>query len=180
MKKSWLWLFCGFLCLVAFADVRNVDKPLNGEWDFRPQKVWQIDDVNGVPFERPSELRASKDEELSYGHQHCPEQHSVPVPEVFVRHLAPEDGGGIDKTGVGPVDQCSFGVTLHQGFYQIKREENAHSIVAETFPHLREEKRHKPLRMCLGDVQVYHSLRFRALHCCQKRFDFHGFPGAPR
>ena len=66
MKKSWLWLFCGFLCLVAFADVRNVDKPLNGEWDFRPQKVWQIDEVNGIPFERPSELRASKDEWLYF------------------------------------------------------------------------------------------------------------------
>jgi hypothetical protein len=66
MKKSWLLLFCGFLCLVAFADVKNVDKPLNGEWDFRPQKVWEVDNVNGVPFERPSELRASNDEWLYF------------------------------------------------------------------------------------------------------------------
>jgi hypothetical protein len=66
MKNLWRVLFCGFLCFVAFADVKNVDKPVYGEWDFRPQKVWEIDSVKGAPFERPSELRASRDEWLYF------------------------------------------------------------------------------------------------------------------
>ena len=61
MKKSWLGILYGLFCFVAFADVKNADKPLKGEWDFRPQKVWKIDNVNDALFVRPSELRASQD-----------------------------------------------------------------------------------------------------------------------
>ncbi len=61
MKKLYWKLACGLLCLAAFADVRNTDKPLKGEWDFRPQKIWEIDQVDGAPFARPSELRASRE-----------------------------------------------------------------------------------------------------------------------
>lgn len=66
MKKLWLVLVCGFFCFLVFADVKNADKPLKGEWDFRPQKVWEIDNVNDALFERPSELRASQDERLYF------------------------------------------------------------------------------------------------------------------
>ncbi|UCE40989.1 MAG: hypothetical protein JSV17_16360 [Candidatus Aminicenantes bacterium] len=66
MKKLWFMLVCGIFCFVLFADVKNADKPLEGEWDFRPQKVWEIDNVNDAPFERPSELRASQDEKFYF------------------------------------------------------------------------------------------------------------------
>lgn len=66
MKKKWVLLACGAFCFLAFADVKNADKPLKGEWNFRPQKVWEIDSVSGAPFERPSELRASQDEMLYF------------------------------------------------------------------------------------------------------------------
>ncbi len=66
IKILWLVLVCGFICFLVFADVKNADKPLKGEWDFRPQKVWAIDSVNDMPFERPSELRASQDEVLYF------------------------------------------------------------------------------------------------------------------
>lgn len=66
MKKKWIVLACGALCFLAFADVKNADKPLKGEWNFLPQKVWQVDNVNDVPFGRPSELRASQDEMLYF------------------------------------------------------------------------------------------------------------------
>jgi hypothetical protein len=62
MKKLWLILVCGFFCFIVFADMRNADKPLKGEWDFRPQKVWEVDNVDDAPFERPSELRGTEDE----------------------------------------------------------------------------------------------------------------------
>lgn len=66
MKKLWLVLVFGFFCFLAFADVNNADKPLKGDWDFRPQKVWEIDNVNETSFERPSELRVSQDEKLYF------------------------------------------------------------------------------------------------------------------
>jgi len=66
MKKWWLVLVCGIFCFVVFAEVKNADKPLRGEWNFRPQKIWEIESVNDVPFVRPSELRASQDEMLYF------------------------------------------------------------------------------------------------------------------
>lgn len=66
MKMRWLVLVWGVFCFMGFADVKNADKPLKGEWDFSPRKIWQIDSVKGVPFERPSELRASQDEKLYF------------------------------------------------------------------------------------------------------------------
>jgi hypothetical protein len=59
-------LIWGVWCFVAFADGNIADKPLKGEWNFRPQKVWEIDGVDDAPFERPSELRASQDEMLYF------------------------------------------------------------------------------------------------------------------
>lgn len=66
MKKLILLLLCGLPWLALHADVENADKPLKGEWDFRPQKVWEIDGAGGVPFARPAELRASADEMLFF------------------------------------------------------------------------------------------------------------------
>ena len=66
MKKLCLILVWGVFCFLAFADVKNEDKPLQGEWDFRLQKVWEVDNVNGVSLVRPSELRASQDEMLYF------------------------------------------------------------------------------------------------------------------
>jgi len=66
MRKPYLILVCGFLYLAEFAGERNADRPLEGEWDFRPQKVWELDNANDAPFGRTSELRASKDEMLYF------------------------------------------------------------------------------------------------------------------
>jgi hypothetical protein len=66
MKTFYLVLICGLFCLLAFADVKNTDKQLKGEWNFRPQKVWEVDNVKDMPFERPSELRASQGEMLYF------------------------------------------------------------------------------------------------------------------
>lgn len=66
MKKLYPVLVCGLLCFFCFADVKNEDKPLKGEWEFQSQKIWAVDNVNGAPMERPSELRASQDEMLYF------------------------------------------------------------------------------------------------------------------
>jgi hypothetical protein len=66
MKKLLFAVLPGLFCLLAFADVMNHDKPLKGEWNFQSQKIWAVDDVNGAPLQRPSELRASQDEMLYF------------------------------------------------------------------------------------------------------------------
>jgi len=66
MKKLYPVLVCGLLCFFGFADVKKEDKPLEGVWDFRPQKVWEVDSVDGDIFQRPSELRANQDEMLYF------------------------------------------------------------------------------------------------------------------
>jgi len=66
MKK--LFIIFGILTMISllFADVKNPDKPLKGEWNFNPQKIWEINRVGDKLFERPSELRASQDEMLYF------------------------------------------------------------------------------------------------------------------
>lgn len=42
------------LSVLLFSDIQNRDKPLKGQWDFRLEKVWEVDkagkDVFGLPF----------------------------------------------------------------------------------------------------------------------------------
>lgn len=43
------------------AEVRNDDRPREGNWDFSPQQLWSVDRVEGLTFERPGELRVMAD-----------------------------------------------------------------------------------------------------------------------
>jgi hypothetical protein len=44
-------LFCG---LLLYADIKNRDKPSKGEWDFKMEKIWEIErareEIFGLPF----------------------------------------------------------------------------------------------------------------------------------
>jgi pimeloyl-ACP methyl ester carboxylesterase len=46
------------LATVAAAE-QSPDEPARGEWDFSPQKVWEIDCVGDEPLRKPAELRVS-------------------------------------------------------------------------------------------------------------------------
>ena len=72
MRKMLSALGMVFILLTVSAEVKNADKPLKGEWDFQLQKVWETDNVEGMAFKRPSELRATLDEVLcfhDFGHK---------------------------------------------------------------------------------------------------------------
>jgi len=60
MKKLCFILIILF-AFSAFAQVRNEDNPLKGEWNFNPEKVWEIDRADEEPFAMPAELRVSRD-----------------------------------------------------------------------------------------------------------------------
>jgi hypothetical protein len=50
------------LVLISFAAVargQGLDRPLHGEWDFEPVKLWEIDSVGDESLARPAELRVS-------------------------------------------------------------------------------------------------------------------------
>jgi hypothetical protein len=64
MKTHFIFFVILLMIPLLLAEVKNPDKPLKGEWNFNPQRLWEIDRVGDKPFGRPSELRASPDEIL--------------------------------------------------------------------------------------------------------------------
>jgi len=66
MKKLFSFSIVLIILSLLFAEVKNPDKPLKGEWNFNLQKLWEIDRVGDKPFGRPSETRISQDEMLYF------------------------------------------------------------------------------------------------------------------
>jgi len=64
MKKSFLPILLTALSAFPFSDIQNRDKPLKGEWDFRLEKVWEVDKAGGSVFGRPFTLTAAEDGRL--------------------------------------------------------------------------------------------------------------------
>jgi len=64
MKKILLPILLTVLSVSLFPEVHNRDKPLNGEWSFRLEKVWEIDKAGGDVFGRPFTLTVAEDERL--------------------------------------------------------------------------------------------------------------------
>jgi len=64
MKKC--LMLCMFVLLVMsfsnlFSEVKNQDKPLKGQWDFQPQKVWMVGDAGDEPIARPQKILVADD-----------------------------------------------------------------------------------------------------------------------
>jgi hypothetical protein len=58
------FIFLGVLILFSFVDAANIenpDKPLKGVWDFKPEKVWEIDKAGDEVFARPGDLEFADD-----------------------------------------------------------------------------------------------------------------------
>lgn len=55
-------LFCG---LLLYADIKNRDKPAKGEWDFRMEKIWEIEKAGDEIFGHPFSMTVS-DEGMLY------------------------------------------------------------------------------------------------------------------
>jgi hypothetical protein len=72
-EKMRKFLFLLFLLLIAFlltSEVKNPDKPLKGNWDFKYKKVWEINEACGKPFAQPI-IVVSEDGDCSiYDYKH--------------------------------------------------------------------------------------------------------------
>ncbi len=66
MKTHFIFFVALIVISLLFAEVKNPDKPLKGEWNFNPQKLWEVDRVGDKLFGRPSETRISQDEMLYF------------------------------------------------------------------------------------------------------------------
>jgi hypothetical protein len=53
MKQIVLLILLLFAAFLMTAEVKNPDKPLKGEWDLKPEKVWELTDANGKVFTTP-------------------------------------------------------------------------------------------------------------------------------
>jgi hypothetical protein len=61
MGKKTSWFF-GILLIVVFpllSEVKNADKPLKGEWDFKPAKEWEIESAGADVFGVPANMQVS-------------------------------------------------------------------------------------------------------------------------
>jgi hypothetical protein len=66
MMRKALWFFGLCLIVVPFLlpEIKNADKPLRGEWDFKPAKVWEIDSAGSDVFGIPANMQVSNEEYL--------------------------------------------------------------------------------------------------------------------
>jgi hypothetical protein len=64
MKKIMVLLLLMALSPFLFPDIRNRDKPVKGEWDFRLEKVWEVDKAGGEVFGLPFTLTVAEDERV--------------------------------------------------------------------------------------------------------------------
>jgi hypothetical protein len=64
MKQIFLIILLLFAAFLMTAEVKNPDKPLKGEWDLKPEKVWELTDANGKVFATPDFVVS--DDEILY------------------------------------------------------------------------------------------------------------------
>jgi hypothetical protein len=66
MMRKTLW-FTGILLFIVpllLSEVKNADKPLRGEWDFKLAKEWEIDSAGSDVFGIPASMQVSDDGHL--------------------------------------------------------------------------------------------------------------------
>ena len=61
MKNQKILFIMLMTVLFLHADIKNRDKPALGEWDFRLEKVWEIDTAGENVFGHPFSLSVSKE-----------------------------------------------------------------------------------------------------------------------
>jgi hypothetical protein len=64
LKKVLLTMLPAVFSVFLFSDIRNRDKPLKGEWDFRLEKVWEVDRAGEGVFGLPFTLTVAEDGRL--------------------------------------------------------------------------------------------------------------------
>lgn len=64
MKQIVLIIILLFAAFLLTAEVKNPDKPLKGEWDLKPEKVWELTNANGKVFATPDFVVS--DDEILY------------------------------------------------------------------------------------------------------------------
>jgi hypothetical protein len=64
VKKNLLLILLTAISALLFSDIRNRDKPLKGEWDFRLEKVWEVEQAGESVFGRPFTLTVAEDEAM--------------------------------------------------------------------------------------------------------------------
>jgi len=61
MKKPVIAISFFLLAIVFYAEIKNPDKPMKGQWDFKLKIVWNIVDAGNEEFANPRQLLISED-----------------------------------------------------------------------------------------------------------------------
>ena len=62
MKRTYFPILLMAMAAFLFSEVKNRDKPVKGEWDFRLEKVWEVEKAGEDVFGRPFTLTVTEDE----------------------------------------------------------------------------------------------------------------------
>jgi len=94
MKKILFSILLMILSAFLFSDIQNRDKPLKGEWDFRLEKVWEVEKAGESVFGRPFTLTASEEGSLYVFDEKNGENYIFDKDGVFI--------GSFGRSGQGP------------------------------------------------------------------------------
>ena len=62
MKKTAFFLLVFLMSLTLHSQIQNDDRPHKGRWDFKPEKIWEVDKAGNDDFGRIAELLVPDDE----------------------------------------------------------------------------------------------------------------------
>ncbi|OGD36579.1 MAG: hypothetical protein A2V45_00810 [Candidatus Aminicenantes bacterium RBG_19FT_COMBO_58_17] len=94
MKKILFLILFTALSVFVLSDVQNRDKPRKGEWDFRLEKVWEVEKAGDGVFGRPFTLTADEDGRLYIFDEKNGENYIFDKNGVFI--------GSFGRSGQGP------------------------------------------------------------------------------
>jgi len=64
MRKNLIFIFLLSLTFSLFSLVKNVDKPQKGNWNFKPEKVWSVDQAGNDLLTRVGRIRVDSNENV--------------------------------------------------------------------------------------------------------------------
>jgi hypothetical protein len=99
MKKFFLSILLMVFSAFLFSDVRNRDKPLKGEWDFRLEKVWEVERAGESVFGRPFTLTVAEDETIYVFDMKNDENYILDKNGTFIKTFGRSGQGPGELTG---------------------------------------------------------------------------------
>jgi hypothetical protein len=135
MRLSGMALIFSLLITYLFPGVSNPDKPLKGEWDLKPGKVWEITGVGDDPLARPL-VRVSGDGTCYVIDRKTKKNYIFDASGKFIKSFAPRGEGPQEvmrNIAIHYVDGQLIMLDLHKIHYLTKSGKITRSVKHDIF-----------------------------------------------